>query len=100
MREISIEKLEPGVFYLAKDKNHDKYRYQGTFECIEKPGPIRFAKFNDTKDNNGTELPILKLSESEFIFFEKDAVINAYTNSVLRQIIGDPDFSYDQKEKR
>jgi len=94
MREISIEKLKPGVFYMAKDKNYDEYRYQGTFEYLTKPSLYLIAHFKDCKLNNGERRPILMLNESGFVFYEKDAELIAYTNTVLRQITGDPDFSY------
>ena len=50
MYEVKIEDLKPGVFYLAKDKNYNKYHYQGTFVGIVNEGlyPIRFAEFKDT----------------------------------------------------
>lgn len=91
MHKISIQHLKQGIFYLARDKNHEKYHYEGTFDCIYKPGPFAFAQFKDTKSNSGTKLPLLQLSEYEFMFFEKDAVYKAYTNSVLRKITGDSD---------
>lgn len=96
MREINIEDLQTGIFYLAKDKNYDEYRYQGTFVGIYKPGPFRFATFNNAKNNAGEELPILNLCESSFIFYKKDAFLKAYTNAALRQITGDPDFSFEE----
>jgi len=94
MHEVKIDELKPGVFYLAKDKYHEEYHYQGTFEYLTKPGSCLFAHFKDCKINNGKNIPILRLSD-DFVFYEKDAELIAYTNSVLRKIIGDPDFSYN-----
>ncbi len=95
MHEVKIEDLKPSVFYLARDKYHEEYHYQGTFVGIVNEGldPIRFAEFNNTI-SCGTKLSKLLLIESGFVFYEKDAELIAYTNSALRQIIGDPDISY------
>ena len=95
MHEVKITDLQPDVFYLAKERNGE-YRFQGTFETIHQPSPtsILFAQLRDTKDCGGNCMDKLYLSDHEFIFFEKDAEIKAYTNVVLRKIIGDPDFSY------
>jgi len=96
MHEVKIEDLKPGVFYLAKDKYHEEYHYQGTFVGIVngKYSTIRFAEFKDSI--SGGKLSKLLLIESGFVFYEKDAVLNAYTNAVLREITGDPDFFYKQ----
>lgn len=95
MHEVKIEDLKPGVFYLAKDKYHEEYHYQGTFVGIVNEGlyPIRYAEFKDTI-SCGIKLSKLLLIESGFVFYEKDAELNAYTNAVLREIIGDPNFFY------
>jgi len=95
MHEVKIEDLKPGVFYLAKDKKYEEYHYQGTFVGIVDEGlyPIRFAEFKDTI-SCGSRLSKLLLIESGFVFYEKDAELIAYTNAVLREIIGDPDFFY------
>jgi len=95
MHEVKIEDLKPGVFYLAKDKYHEKYHYQGTFVGIVNEGlcPFRLAEFKDTI-SCGIKLSKLLLIESGFVFYEKDAELNAYTNAVLREIIGDPNFFY------
>lgn len=94
MHEVKIEDLKPGVFYLVKDKEYEEYHYQGTFEYLTKPGTSLFAHFKDCKLNNGKSRPILMLNECDFVFYEKDAELNAYTNAVLREIIGDPEFFY------
>ncbi len=95
MHEVKIEDLKPGVFYLAKDKYHEEYHYQGTFVGIVNEGlyPIRYAEFKDTI-SCGIKLSKLLLIESGFVFYEKDAELNAYTNAALRQITGDPDFFF------
>ena len=95
MHEVKIEDLKPGILYLAKDRNSDEYHYQGTFVGIVHEGlyPIRFAEFKDTI-SCGSRLSKLLLIESGFVFYEKDAELNAYTNAVLREIIGDPNFFY------
>jgi len=92
MREVKIEDLKPGNFYLAKDKYHEEYHYQGTFVYLTKPGSCLFAHFNDSKLNNGESRQILMLNEKVFVFYEKDAEINAWTNEALRSITGDKDF--------
>jgi len=95
MHEVKIEDLKPGVFYLAKDKYHEEYHYQGTFVGIVngKYSPICFAEFRDTI-SCGIKLSKLLLVESGFIFYEKDAELIAYTNAVLQEIIGDPNFFF------
>ena len=95
MREVKIDELKPGGFYLAKDKYHEEYHYQGTFVGIVNEGlyPIRYAEFKDTI-SCGIKLSKLLLIESGFIFYEKDAELIAYTNAALRSITGDQDFFY------
>ena len=36
MFEVKIDDLKPGVFYLARDRNHDTFHFQGIFEGIYK----------------------------------------------------------------
>ena len=95
MHEVKIDELKPSVFYLAKDKYHEKYHYQGTFVGIVYEGlyPIRIAEFKDTI-SCGIKLSKLLLIESGFVFYEKDAELIVYTNSVLRKITGDPYFFF------
>ena len=94
MFEVKIDDLKPGVFYLARDRNHDTFHFQGIFEGIYLPGPYKFAQFGEARNNSCKVLPFLRLCELHFVFYEKSAEIMAYTNAVLRKITGDPDIFY------
>jgi len=94
MIEVKIDDLKPGVLYLAKERNYDNARFQCIFEEIYKPGPYKFAQFREGRNNSGKTLPLLRLCELYFIFYEKNAEIMAYTNVLLRHITGDPNFFY------
>lgn len=92
MIEVKIDDLQPGFYYYAIYKNGGKTLYHARFEKIKKPGPYKFAKF--TKINNLSNIPMLNLCELYFIFYEKNVEVMAYTNVVLRKLIGDPNFVY------
>jgi hypothetical protein len=91
--------LQPGKTYLIREKrpeyahlnckgtfvknNYPRYEYQCTI--------THFTNVIVTGNKKSTDLA---LQDTYWNYYEADALTRAYTNHVLREITGDPSFTY------
>jgi len=91
--------LVPGKMYLIREKRpeYSHLNCKGTFvknKYPEKPYECTMTEFENVTITGNKNYPSkLNLQDTYWNYYEADAVIQAYTNQVLRQITGDPSFT-------
>jgi len=86
--------------YLIEEKRPEfkHLRSKGTFVgnvLPVEPYQCIMSHFTDVIScPNNKKFPDLRLQDTYWNYYEADAVERAFTTHVLRQITGDPDFSY------
>lgn len=97
---VDPRNLIPGKMYLIQEKRpeYSHLNSKGTFVKNDLPvfdyQCIMSHFTNVIACPNNQKFPDLRLPDTYWNYYEADAVERAFTTHVLRQITGDPDFSY------
>jgi len=100
LRLVDPTNLEPGRTYLIQEirPEYQHLRSKGTFVGnvlpVEPYQCIMSHFTNVIACPNNQKYPDLRLQGTYWNYYEADAVERAFTNHVLRQITGDPDFEF------
>jgi len=100
LQRVDPTELKSGRMYLIEETRH-KYRHlkcKGTFvknRYPTQPYMCTMSHFTNVVVQNNKSIPYdLQLQDKYWNYYEADAVERATINHVLRQITGDPDFTY------
>lgn len=100
LQRVDPTELKPGRMYLIQEKRPE-YRHlncKGTFvknQYPSEPYMCTMTTFTNVVVQNNKSIPYdIHLQDTYWNYYEADAVERATINHVLRQITGDPDFTY------
>lgn len=96
---VDPTELKPGRIYLIQEKRQE-YQHlncKGTFvqnQYPTRPYMCTITHFTNVVAQNNKSIHDINLQDTYWNYYEADAVERATINHVLRQITGDPDFTY------
>lgn len=98
MRELEIvspTELRYGETYLIQSPNYPHLKYKGVFVKNDYPKQSNYctiSHFTNVLCNFNQTRSDLSLQNNYWNYYKADAVVRTYTNLVLRNITGDPNF--------
>ena len=101
LKLVNVVDLVPGRTYLIQEKRPEyaHQKFKGTFIKNDYPRhqfQCTITHFTNVICRGNDNSSDLGLQDTYWNYYEADAVALAYTNHVLRQITGDPDFMIDK----
>ena len=98
LRLVLPTNLQPGKMYLIREKRPEYAHLNSKGVFVQNvyphsPHQCTMSHFTHVQVNNNPHYIDLRLQSVYWNYYEADAVAQAYTNMVLRDIIGDASFT-------